>query len=340
MTTQETPGSSSDVSASAPGLPGVRVVCWTSAGTSESLDLASVPVSLSDPEARVWIDLRDPAAETVEAIASVIGLHPLVAEDIVERNQRAKIETTDSILHMVMFALAYEGEAVLSEIDLVLGQRFLLTVHDAGWRPHEISGLRRGVAPVLAEGLDYLLWMLADAIVDDYFPVLDRLDEDLDLIQDDVVGRADQWTLERLFSLKRELIELRRAVAPTREMLAQLTNRQWEVIREDHGLYFRDVYDHLIRATEDLDTLRELAAGTLEVYLSQVNNNLSVIMKRLTGVTVVLAGIAAVGGLFGMSEAGGSVLDPGAHLGFWVVTAAIVVGATVTAVVLRRLDWI
>jgi magnesium transporter len=161
----------------------------------------------------------------------------------------------------------------------------------------------------------------------------------MDSLQDEVVAKADRRALERLFNLKRELIELRRAMAPTRETVGQLTNRQVELVAPEHVIYFRDVYDHLIRATEELDTLRDLASGTLEVYLSQVNNNLSLIMKRLTGVTVLLAGVAAIAGIFGMSEAG-AVFRGGEASGFWLVAIGSVVIAGAAAIVLHRLDWI
>ena len=114
-------------------------------------------------------------------------------------------------------------------------------------------------------------------------------------------------TVEQLFKLKRELIQVRRAISPVREVFNQLTNRDEQLIDPDEIVYFRDIYDHVIRLTDELDNYRELASSTLDVYLTQVNNNLSVIMKRLTGVTVILAGIGAVAGIFGMSEAGDRV---------------------------------
>jgi magnesium transporter len=341
VTEAESPASSSDRSGRADeAAPAVRVVIHAGDETRETQDLGELERVLSDEDARVWIDLRSPTPEMVHLAAGFLGLHPLLAEGIIERNQRAKLETTDSVVHLVVFALAYDTAVHLSEIDLVLGRRSLLTVHDAAWRPHDVPGLRRGIAPVLRDGLDFLLWVLLDAVVDDYFPVLDRLDDQVDSLQDAVVEHADRSALQGISELKRDLIDLRRVLAPTREAVAQLTNRQIDVIQSRHAIYFRDVYDHLFRATEDLDTVRDLAAGTLEVYLSQVNNDLSAIMKRLTGVTVILAGVAAVTGIFGMSEAGLAVAGPGEHVGFWVVTAAVVLGAVVTALILRRLDWI
>jgi magnesium transporter len=351
VTERESPASSSD-RASANGQPecgladghdtpgAVRIVIRTAAGPRETSDPSELEAALLDEDARIWIDLRSPAPAVVAQVGGLLGLHPLVAEDIAERNQRAKLEMMDSTVHLVVFALGHEAPADLCEIDLVLGRRFLLSAHDQAWRPHEVPGLRRGIDAVLGDGVDFLLWVLLDAVVDDYFPVLDRLDDQVDRIQDDVVERADRSALQALSALKRELIDIRRVLAPTREAVAQLTNRQIDVIQPRHVVYFRDVYDHLIRATEDLDTVRDLAAGTLEVYLSQVNNDLSTIMKRLTGVTVILAGIAAITGIFGMSEAGAAVAGPGEHIGFWIVTGAIVLGAGVTALALRRLDWI
>jgi magnesium transporter len=170
--------------------------------------------------------------------------------------------------------------------------------------------------------------------VDGYFPFADALGDDIDAVQDAIMDRPSPPTLDRLFELKRELIEVRRASAPTREVFNQLTNRENPLIDEDEVLYFRDVYDHLIRLTDEMDNYRELASSTLDIYLTQVNNNLSTIMKRLTGVTVILAGVGAVAGVFGMSEA---TIEAGS---FWIVTGLIMGGASIAALVLRRADWI
>lgn len=243
------------------------------------------------------------------------------------------------MLHIVLFSLHYAGEAAATEIDIVLGKRFLLTAHGGGWDPLEAPLLRGGAEPLLAHGPDKLLYALSDSIVDGYFPVLDKLADEIDQLQDDVVERASQWTLQKLFVLKRELIHIRRATSPAREIFNQLTNRDLDLIRRDHVIYFRDVYDHLIRVTDELDNYRELVSGTLDVYLSTVNNNLSLIMKRLTGVTVILAGIGAAAGIFGMSEAG-AAFRGAESAGFWIVTAFTVAVAVVAAIILRRIDWI
>ncbi|HUP55028.1 MAG TPA: magnesium transporter CorA family protein [Methylomirabilota bacterium] len=329
---------STDLGAAQPGS--VRIVSCHGDGSTESTDLADLPGLLAAPDHRLWIDLSEPDADQIETAAKALGLHPLISEDILERNQRSKIESFDNdVLHIVLFALHYSGEAALAEVDFVLGNGYLLTVHDGSLGPSAAAPLRFGVEHALDKGPDYLFYAIADTIVDGYFPVLDKLGDDIDHLQDSVIEGASDWTLQRLFALKRELVDLRRATSPAREIFNQVTNREVGVIDPTHVVYFRDVYDHLIRVTDELDNYRDLVSGTLDIYVSIVNNDLSRIMKRLTGVTVVLAGIGAVAGVFGMSEAG-AAFGGAEALGFWIVTVTIVVGAIGAAALLRRFDWI
>jgi magnesium transporter len=302
--------------------------------------LAELERAVGRRGARVWVDLRSPSADQLAAVCTALRLHPLLAEDLTERDQRAKLEQVGDMLHLVLFSLGYDDGSIYErEIEFVLGGNFLLSNHSTWWEPRSIRHLRTGVADPLGRGLDYLLWALADDIIDGYFPILDQLGDEIDDLEDRVVNRADRALLERLFELKRQLILIRRVTAPEREMFNILSSREEGAISVEHRLYFRDAYDHLIRLTDELDTYRELASATLETYLSTVNNNLSLIMKRLTGVTVVVAGIGAVAGIFGMSEAQSAFrLDEGA--GFWVVTIGSLVLAGVAVTVLRKIDWI
>jgi magnesium transporter len=352
----QTPASSSDPLVDPAGEPVARRRSPTSSegpghitvvgrldGRFRELDddaaIEALPRMLEEPEPCVWVDLAGPSPERVETVARVLGLHPLIVEDVLEGNQRAKIETTDGLVHIVLFALDRDSSHVANEIDLVLSRGFLFTVHDVSWDPRASHHLRDGVEPILADGPDHLLWAIGDDVVDGYFPYADELGDAIDAVQDAVIRSADPATLERLFALKRELIVVRRAASPTREVFNQLTNRELKLIDPDEIIYFRDIYDHVIRLTDELDNYRELAASTLDVYLTQVNNNLSVIMKRLTGVTVILAGIGAVAGIFGMSEAG-TALAGAERGGFWAITAFTVAVAVGAAFILRRIGWI
>jgi magnesium transporter len=325
------------------GQPGTIRVAAVEGDTIHEFEgsaaLAGLPELLRKPDAAVWVDLVAPTQTQIEQVAKALSLHPLIVEDVLEGNQRAKIETTDGVVHIVLFHLNYGETVVASELDIVLGLGFLLTVHNSDWDPRSGHHMAGGVEPVLKHGPDHLLWAIADDLVDGYFPFADQIGDAIDEIQDEVVRKATPDTVERLFKLKRELIKVRRAISPIREVFNQLTNRDEPLIDPDELVYYRDIYDHVIRLTDELDNYRELASATLDVYLTQVNNNLSVIMKRLTGVTVILAGIGAVAGIFGMSEAG-TALNGGEAPGFWAITGITVAAATGAAVVLRRINWI
>ena len=317
----------------------VRGCSWTNGASRPFEGIDALKAVLADQESRVWVDVTARPDAPVDEITQLLDLHPLIASDIGERNHRAKVAEVEGAIHIVMFWIAYAGAVTELEVDIVLGKRSLLTVHEPGFDPFMLPQLRGDGSALLKRGPDFLLYGITDGIVDAYFPVLDSLEDEIDGIQDDVIARPTTWTLERLFAIKRELISLRRAISPAREIFNQLTNRDQGLIAPEHIVYFRDVYDHLIRVTDELDTDRELVAGTLEVYLSTVNNNLSTIMKRLTGVTVILAGIGAVAGIFGMSEAG-AAFSSGEGLGFWAISGLVVLGAAMTAIFLRRIDWI
>ena len=317
----------------------VNVIEWNGGQLRQWRGFGDLRLQLRDPAAVLWVDLTDPSPEQVAEVARLLGLHPLVAEDILEGNQRAKIEVTDQPVHIVMFSLDYQREMLQTEIDFVLGASFLLTVHEVTWDPHATTHLREGLEPIVKRGPDHLLWALVDALVDSYFPFVDRLGDEVDEIEDEVVTNANARVLGRLFQLKKDLLTARRAAAPVREIFNQLTNRDMALIDREEVIYFRDVYDHLIRLTDELDNYRELASSALDVYLSTVNNNLSLIMKRLTGVTVFLAGIGAVAGIFGMSEAGAAFQGAEAG-GFWLVTLFTVLLAGSAAALLRKIGWI
>jgi magnesium transporter len=323
---------------------GPRSSFWAMArGSGDAIrelkSIADVRAALAGSTDRIWIDLASPDHDLLAELSEVLGLHPLVTEDILESNQRAKIEIYADALHIVMFGLTYESEILAHEIDIVLGERYLLTSHDDDLDPRGAPFTKREEGFHLAGGPDYVLWAIADWIVDSYFPVFDRLGDEIDDLEADVMRKPSQQLVERLFQVRRDLLLIRHAVTPQREVFNQLTNRDSKLIKPDRIVYFRDIYDHLIRLTDELDSYRELVSTTLDIYLSQVNNNLSEIMKRLTGVTVVLATIGAIGGIFGMSEAG-SAFNFTEASGFWIVTATAIILALFIYLYFRRRNWI
>lgn len=314
---------------------------WSATGGLVTLDgIVAIEAAAADPALRLWVDLEDASEETLARIGGALGIHELVLEDMAHRGQRAKVEHTDGTMHLVVYALTYASGVHAHEVDIVVSARFLVSSHPPGWRPAETIDLaRRGIGHYLSEGTDFLLYAIIDPIVDGYFPLMDHLSDEIDSLEDQVVAQPSKPVLERLFRIRRELLRVRHTVSPEREILNQLTNRENPLIDPARILYFRDVYDHLIRVTDELDTHRELVSGALEAYLSTVNNGLSDVMKRLTAVTAVLAGVGAAAGIFGMSEAGSALMfrqEPG----FWLVASLVALVGVSVFLYFRHIDWI
>jgi magnesium transporter len=318
----------------------VNIAAWSGNKLRTDLSIDELPEALAAPKGSVWIDLVDPSRDELEKLADILHLHHLIVEDILERNERAKIEVSDEDVHVVLFSLSLvESHLEESEIDFVLGRRFLLSAHLADWDPQRSHELRGGLGPILAKGPDFVLWAIVDDIVDSYFPLFDQVDEEIDELEDLILGKTNTSTVARIFDLKRDLLTIRRVTSPQREVFNQLTNRELTFVQAEHIVYFRDVYDHLIRLTDELDSFRDRLTGALDAYLSVVNNNLSEIAKRLTAVTVILATIGAIGGIFGMSEAGPAFAGQ-ELVGFWIITVASVALGAVLIVYLRRIGWL
>ena len=296
-----------------------------------------LPSLIADLAASVWIDLVAPTSRQADEVGKALGLHPLIVEDVLEGNRRAKIETANDVVHVVLFHLSYGDSVIASEVDLVLGERFLLSVHSPNYDPRAGHHLAGGLGPIMSHGPDHLLWAISDDLVDGYFPFTDRIGDAIDDVQDEVVRKADKDTIERVFTLKRELIQVRRAISPVREVFNQLTNRDEELIDEDEIIYFRDIYDHVIRATEWTESLRDLVTTIVETNLTEQANRMNLIMKKVTSWAAIIAVPTAITGWYGQN-----VPYPGfgKTSGLIATSILIVVMALGLYVLFRRKDWL
>jgi len=157
------------------------------------------------------------------------------------------------------------------------------------------------LANALDRGSDFLLYTLVDLVVDSYFPILDEIEDEIDSLEDRLLARAQSADMNRLLAFKRSLVQVRRAVGPQREVLNQLTRHEFPFVRPENLVYFRDVYDHLLRITEELDSLRDILSSALEVHLASTSNQLNVTMKRLTAWGTIFVVITAIAGIYGMN---------------------------------------
>jgi magnesium transporter len=230
----------------------------------------------------------------------------LAVEDALQEVHVPKLDDWGQYLYLVLHAIDFDkqngGEVKTLELDVFLGQNYIVTYHKQPivavgrlWEAcqHDERHLKRGA--------DHLLYRLADELVASYMPVIEGMDETLDLIEDQIFGEPTPATLEQLFSLKRALLHLRRIIAPQREVLNKLARDDYAVIDAEDRIWFRDVYDHLVRMYDINESMRDLMSGALDTYLSVVNNRMTEVMKTLTIITTLFMPMSFVVGFFGMN---------------------------------------
>ena len=267
------------------------------------MPLEEVP-RLLHSDCSLYIDLDTPGEEDLEFLRAHLNLHHLTLEDIVNQNQRPKLEGYESYVYLAIHALArktdWEVEPV--EVDLVLGKNWLLMCHYGavlGLTNNPSFGERVDIA--LTHGADFLLYTIADMIVDSYFPLVDAMEEEIDGLEDRLVTKTSIEDMNRLLDFKRSAVHVRRAIGPQREVFNQLARHDSPFVRPEHVIYFRDVYDHLIHISEEIDSLRDILAGAMEVNLSAISNQLNVTMKRLTAWGTIFVIVTAIAGIYGMN---------------------------------------
>jgi magnesium transporter len=246
-----------------------------------------------------WYDIADPASPDLDELARRFELHELQIEDCRHRPQRPKTEEHDHYIFSVIKHIHNNGELVFDDIDLFLGPNFLISVrsNDAAI----FASVRARAQQEHIDRLDKLFYMILDQVVDGYQPVLDKLDDDISDIEDTVLGRPDPDTLAEIFSLKRKLVEFRRVSAGMREVVNTLTRREKGLLGDDLDVYFRDIYDHIVRTVELIETYRDLLSGALDIYLSAVANRTNDVMKVLTIWGTVSLPLVIITGFFGMN---------------------------------------
>lgn len=313
---------------------------WRPDGSETLHGLEETIKSLADPGDRAWVDLDGSDEVVTRAVAEALGLPDLVTDDIVRRGKRAKLVRWDDILHVVVFTVHFDDGPVAIGLDIVIGRRFVLTSHVSTWRPVQaVVASDHDPMALLGRGVDVVLGAVLVEVVGAYLPVIDRVRDEIDTLEDAVLAGHDRQQLERLVRTRRWLLEARHTLGPMRDVLDVLAERELPMIDAGHRRAFRRVHDQVVHVLDELDVQREIVGGALDAYISGVNNSLAEVMKRLTAVTAVLAGVGAAAGIFGMSEAGAALGVP-QSVGFWLVAAVMVLVGVVVFAYFRRIDWI
>jgi magnesium transporter len=250
-----------------------------------------------------WLDLVDPGDEQLGELAERFGWHPLALEDTRTFRQRPKLDRYGDQMLLVYYGARHVEEAapVLLEVHLMVSGDWVVTIR----RGHcdELAELHDRFAAKSADSEQFVVYRILDTLTDTFFPVLEAIDEEIDTLEDAIVLQPDDEQLQRVFQLKRGLVTLRRIVTPQRDLAARTIEEIGDLPGLDPGTrdYFRDLYDHLIRVSDMVDSYRDLLTGMMDVYLSTVSNRLNQVMKQLTIVATIFLPITALTGFFGQN---------------------------------------
>ena len=278
------------------------------AGVQQNLKREEIEAALASGTGTLWVDLDTRNADNLSLLSEVFHFHPLSIEDALNAQSRVKLEEFEKYLLLIVRTVAfcettedpYDLETV--NITFFLGKNFVVTVHGGDTNPVATTAEILQRKPELAAyGPARLMHAIVDQAVDAYFPIIDKLDEFMDGLEERIFATFDETSLRDLFAVKRLVLTLRRHLAPERDALNVLTNRPTSLMTTETQVYFRDIYDHVLRIYDSLETFRDLLSSTLDSYLTQVSNRLGMATKALGVVATVTLPFVVVSGMWGMN---------------------------------------
>ncbi|HEY3112410.1 MAG TPA: magnesium/cobalt transporter CorA [Gemmatimonadaceae bacterium] len=284
--------------------------CYNDPNGRMRLDLSREEIerTLASGEGTLWVDIDTRDTQKVAMLKDVFHFHPLAIEEAVNPQSRVKLEEFDQYVLLIVRTVAFcettddPYDLDTANISFFLGKNYLVTVHGADTNPVDSTRELLQRKPELAtHGPAKLMHAIVDQAVDAYFPIIDKLDEFMDSLEEKIYGSFDQGALREVFSVKRLVLTLRRHLAPERDALSVLTNRPSTLLTPDIQVYYRDIYDHVLRIYDSLETYRELLSSTLDSYLTQVSNRLGMATKALGVVATVTLPFVVVSGMWGMN---------------------------------------
>jgi len=280
-----------------------------------------------------WINvhgLHEP--EIIHKLGTYFGLHPLVMEDIGTTDQRPKMEDYGDYIFVVLKTLYHdetEGEMKAHQVAIIIGSNFVMSFQEAEGHVFDqvLSRIKNGAARIRTMGADYLAYSLMDVVVDNYFALVERLGQRLDVLEDRSVMEPDPETAQAIHSFRRDLVFLRRSVLPVREAVARLERSESKLVQKPTTVYFSDVYDHTVQVIDNIETLRDMVSPLLEVYVSSVSNKMNEVIKVLTVIGTIFLPLTFLTGVYGMNFRHFPELDwELAYPLFWLVNLGVVVG--------------
>ena len=294
-------------------------------------------------ESVIWINVGGVHnVEMVESLGKQFSLHPLLLEDVANTDQRPKLDDYETYFFLVikMLSLTDRKDIAVEQVSLVFGRNYVLSFQENGtdvFQPVR-ERLRGGKGRLRQSGADYLLYALVDAIVDQYFAVLELLGEKIEVLQQAVVNDPEPETLNDIHALKRQLLFLRKAVWPLRDVMNNLSRSDCPFLQQPTKLFFRDVYDHVVQIVDTIETLREMVSANLDIYLSSVSYRLNAVMRVLTVITTIFMPLSFIASIYGMNFE--YMPELRSQWGYPLVLAVMAVVGVGMLVLFRRKRWL
>jgi magnesium transporter len=314
----------------------------------KDLPIETFPQLIQNQRSVLWVDFISEPPEICQPILEKFGFHPLAIDDALQETHVPRLDDWNDYLYIVFNYINMQPngntwETEIDELDVFLGKNYIVTHHD-----HPISAVDEAWLVCdrdernVQEGADHILYRIADNLMANYMPLVEKIDEAIDQIEDQIFERPSPHTLERLLAIKRALVAMRRIIIPQREVLNKLARDDYPVIDQKDQVFFRDIYDHLVRLHDLNESLRDLVGSVLDTYLSVVNNRMNEVMKTLTVITTIFMPLTFVTGFFGMNffEALGNLQAWTTNPVFYITLVIMIILPFGMYMWMRRRTWV
>jgi len=340
------PGSLVHIGEQKSGGPRIAILDYDEANFQErETDAVDECVLFKNKPTVTWINIEGVhSVEVLEKLGECYGFHPLVLEDVMNTDQRPKLEDYSEYLYIVLKMLRFNdgnGGTVSEQISLIVGRNFLFSFQEG--IEGDVFGpirerIRSNKSRIRKMGADYLAYSLIDAIVDNYFSILEKLGEKVEILEEKIVSKPATETLREIHFLKREMIYLRKAVWPLREVINAMERGESPLVLESTRVYLRDIYDHTIQIIDTVETFRDMLSGMLDIYLSSVSNRMNAVMKVLTIIATIFMPLTFIAGIYGMNFKYMPELEW--RYGYPMVWGVVLVITVTMLIFFKKKDWL
>jgi len=275
-------------------------------GLKVGLGLEEIKEALHDENCFIWLDMKEFDDMDIDMLTETLNLHPLTIEDFIMSNARPKVENFKDYFFLVMFSMESHdktrGRINTAELDCCLGKNFLVTAHNSGIAA--LSTIKERIkkqSPIIKGGGDFFLYAILDCLVDSYFPIVNEFDNMVDEMSDELFKDPTNETLRKIYTLKNEIMYLRRTIGPQADVINLMIRSEFPFISAACAIYYRNIYDNLVRLNDIVGTSRDVVTGAMEAYVSVVSNRLNEIMKTLTVIATIVMPLTLIASIYGMN---------------------------------------